>query len=494
MEIQSNSLLESVRWNEQIVGFYKFNEDRLSMTKKMKIIVPDTLNSPEVIMKTKILLPLLIMLFLSGCFNFDIDLSDIALKMDFLPGVSLHRLYTEDEVIFDENLLGSWGEEEEENKFVLRFEKADDADAYNLTVNIDKMTGQFIAHLVKIEKMLFLDVVPQKRDFLSRELHQHLLVSAHLFVKIEQIQPTLRLRIIDADKIEEMLENDPNLLKHEFLEDIHVVTKKSETEKMKLAVKENSLLLTASTIQLQEFMKKHADDKDLFDEQPELSRIKSKASDTNNQPDPDSMSADKAPVEFSVSQRSTTPLPRSDGKLILTLDDITRGQVLVTISWQDGRTVIATRSLRQNDIVTFTANNKTYKLKLQRLTNVLIGDDSAVFQLWPVASETEVLLSEQDRIEKMISSLQQLSDCKFIRNGKEYTIDEAVTHIKRKWEWKKSEIKTAEDFITIAGSKSSESGEPYLIKQPDGKVLKLDEWFRKQLDLMKRINDKNQRR
>ncbi|MHC4638771.1 MAG: DUF5329 family protein [Planctomycetota bacterium] len=201
----------------------------------------------------------------------------------------------------------------------------------------------------------------------------------------------------------------------------------------------------------------------------------------------------KAPVEFSVKQRSTTPLPKSGGKLILTLDDITGGQVLVTLSEHDGKPVVATRSLRQNDIVTFTVDNQAYNLKLKTLTNKLVGDDSAVFQLLPVAAEIEVILSEQDMIEKMISSLQQLSDSKFIRNGKEYTIDEAVTHIKRKWEWKKSEIKTAEDFITITGSKSSVSGEPYLIKHPDGKVMKLEDWFQKQLDLMKRINDKNQR-
>jgi len=255
-------------------------------------------------MKAKILFPLLLIFFLSGCFNFDfdIDLSDILFKMYFLPGVSLHPLYTEDDIIFDEKLLGSWGDDEDENKFILRFEKADDADAYNLTVNIEETTGRFIAHLVKIEKMLFLDLLPQKPDLKSREIQHFLLVPAHLFVKIEQIQPTLKLRMINAEKIEEMLENDPSLLKHEFVDDNHVVTKKSETEKMELVVKGNYLLLTASTIQLQEFIKKHSDDEDMFEELAELSLLKSKDSDKNNKPDPNSMSADKAPVEFSVSQ------------------------------------------------------------------------------------------------------------------------------------------------------------------------------------------------
>jgi len=94
------------------------------------------------------------------------------------------------------------------------------------------------------------------------------------------------------------------------------------------------------------------------------------------------LSLDSA-VEFSVSQRTTTPLPRSDGKLLLTLDDITAGQVLVTLSWHDGKSVVATRSLRQKDIVAFTVSNHVYKLKLKKLTNVLIGEDAAFLVYFP---------------------------------------------------------------------------------------------------------------
>jgi len=199
-----------------------------------------------------------------------------------------------------------------------------------------------------------------------------------------------------------------------------------------------------------------------------------------------------SPVEFSASQRSTTPLPKSDGKLLLTLDDITAGQVLVTLSWHDGKPVVATRSLRQNDIVTFTVNSHVYKLKLKNLTNVLIGEDTAVFRLWPTTAEAESILSEQEKIETLFSSLRKLSSsgATFIRNGQEHTVDEAVAHPRKKWEWKKSEIKTVEDSITVVGAKSSVSGEPYLIKLPDGTEKKMEEWFRKQLDLMKRVPNK----
>jgi hypothetical protein len=204
---------------------------------------------------------------------------------------------------------------------------------------------------------------------------------------------------------------------------------------------------------------------------------------------PPPLSLDSA-VEFSVSQRTTTPLPKSNDKLLLTLDDITSGQVLVTLSCHDGKTVIATRSLRQNDIVTFTVSNHVYKLKLKKLTNVLIGEDTAVFQLWPAAAEVESVLSEQDKIETLISSLSQLSGAKFIRNGQEHTVDEAVAHMRKKWEWKKTEIKTAQDFITIVGSRSSTTGKPYVIRYSNGAEITSEEWFRKRPKIIEKLPNK----
>lgn len=197
-------------------------------------------------------------------------------------------------------------------------------------------------------------------------------------------------------------------------------------------------------------------------------------------------------VEFSVSQRSTTPLPKSDGKLLLTLDDITTGQVLVTLSWDDGRTIVATRSVRENDIVVFTVSKHTYKLKLKDLRNVLIGEDTAVFRLWPATDEVERVLSEQDNIETLLRrlGLLSLSGAKLIRNGREHKADEAVAHMRKKWEWKRSEIKTVEDFIRIVGSTSSVSGEAYLIRLRDGTEMKLGEWFQEQLKLMKTVGSK----
>jgi Family of unknown function (DUF5329) len=69
------------------------------------------------------------------------------------------------------------------------------------------------------------------------------------------------------------------------------------------------------------------------------------------------------------------------------------------------------------------------------------------------------------------------SDATFIRNGQTHTPQEAVNHIKAKYEHFKSEIKTPEDFIRLAASKSLLTGKPYLVRTPNGKEMRLDIWL-----------------
>ena len=69
------------------------------------------------------------------------------------------------------------------------------------------------------------------------------------------------------------------------------------------------------------------------------------------------------------------------------------------------------------------------------------------------------------------------SKATFIRNGTSHTPDEAVEHIKAKYENFKNEIKTPQDFIRFAASKSLISGKPYLVRMPDGKEMRLDAWL-----------------
>jgi hypothetical protein len=69
------------------------------------------------------------------------------------------------------------------------------------------------------------------------------------------------------------------------------------------------------------------------------------------------------------------------------------------------------------------------------------------------------------------------SHATFIRNGQTHTPEEAVNHIKAKYEHFKSEIKTPEDFIRLSASKSLLTGQPYLVRTKDGKEIQLSAWL-----------------
>jgi len=66
------------------------------------------------------------------------------------------------------------------------------------------------------------------------------------------------------------------------------------------------------------------------------------------------------------------------------------------------------------------------------------------------------------------------AECRFIRNGKEYSPEEARKHIQKKYEYARNRIKTAEDFIQGVASKSSISGKPYKIRCKDQTMLCAD--------------------
>jgi hypothetical protein len=56
------------------------------------------------------------------------------------------------------------------------------------------------------------------------------------------------------------------------------------------------------------------------------------------------------------------------------------------------------------------------------------------------------------------------SSCRFIRNGKIYDAAAARSHIRKKYDYLRERIRTAEDFIRYAATESSTSGEPYRIR------------------------------
>ncbi len=87
---------------------------------------------------------------------------------------------------------------------------------------------------------------------------------------------------------------------------------------------------------------------------------------------------------------------------------------------------------------------------------------------------------ERNKIEFLISAVENLKDAKFIRNGSEYNGQEAAKHLRMKLQ-NVLVVKTADDFIRLIASKSSVSGKPYLIRLSDGKTITSEKYFREKL-------------
>ena len=90
-------------------------------------------------------------------------------------------------------------------------------------------------------------------------------------------------------------------------------------------------------------------------------------------------------------------------------------------------------------------------------------------------------LSETQKIESLISSIESLKGAVFIRNDSEYSALQAAHHLRMKWDKAGSRVKTAEDFIEKCASQSSMSGEKYQIRFADGKVQYSQDFFNEQL-------------
>ncbi len=103
-----------------------------------------------------------------------------------------------------------------------------------------------------------------------------------------------------------------------------------------------------------------------------------------------------------------------------------------------------------------------------------------------VAADEKKKLTEDEKIEALIKHVEELKDAKFIRNGTEHDPSEAAQLMKYKWDNSKDDIKTAKDFIRIAATKSSSSGQPYLVKFKDGKEVKSADYLTEQLEKLEK--------
>lgn len=89
--------------------------------------------------------------------------------------------------------------------------------------------------------------------------------------------------------------------------------------------------------------------------------------------------------------------------------------------------------------------------------------------------------TEKQKIESLIKVVAQAKELKFIRNGSEYSSNNAAKFLRGKWDANSGEVKSAKDFIEKVASFSGTSGKPYLIRFKDGKEVKSQEFLMAEL-------------
>ena len=73
------------------------------------------------------------------------------------------------------------------------------------------------------------------------------------------------------------------------------------------------------------------------------------------------------------------------------------------------------------------------------------------------------------------------TECKYIRNGSEHSGVDAAAHIKKKYDYFKDDIKSAEDFIRLSATKSTMTGSKYYIDCPGSSKVESGKWLLSEL-------------
>lgn len=90
-------------------------------------------------------------------------------------------------------------------------------------------------------------------------------------------------------------------------------------------------------------------------------------------------------------------------------------------------------------------------------------------------------LSEKQKIELLIKSVDQLKGAQFGRNGSYYDGKTAASHLRLKLDKGGSDKMTAQQFIDKLASKSSMSGKIYTIRYASGKEIPAKDFFNAEL-------------
>jgi hypothetical protein len=198
---------------------------------------------------------------------------------------------------------------------------------------------------------------------------------------------------------------------------------------------------------------------------------------------PSRLALPDGPVTFTLAQRKRALVPGSHDWLTVAIDDITMGQVLLEVTDADGHVVVPQRSVIERDAVELPLAGEHAVLTVDRLVNLLIGDDFAELTVRPASGFVP------DRIAQLIHAVAASKDT-FVREGEDYPGPMAAQFLVARLGPKQRGI-TVDAFVDDVASKSLKTGAPYHVRRPDGTTVTMQEWLRAELQRLE-ASEKNE--
>ena len=172
---------------------------------------------------------------------------------------SVYPFYTKKELVFDPALVGKWAETHATNSSseYISIEPLSRSDkAYWLTLHTPKRTSSSELHLFRLENHLFLDTYSTNRALDYIPVHQ---VS-----KVIQLNTTLKTASLNDHWLASQLRKHPHWLRHIWLHDHPGRQNKAG---------DGRLVLTADTSELQQFLRRHVNDTNAWNQPSSLQRL-----------------------------------------------------------------------------------------------------------------------------------------------------------------------------------------------------------------------------
>ena len=157
---------------------------------------------------------------------------------------SLHPFYSNGDIFFDRNLLGTWTDREGSEQW--QFAEGEELSYSVKYTDRSGKTGRFTAHLFKIDNRTYMDVSPVRADPEDSELYVEQILPTHTLMSVKMEAGSVQLAFLDPTWLKSYLKRNPREIDHTFMDD--------------------GIVLTATTARLQAFVRRHINTQGAFED------------------------------------------------------------------------------------------------------------------------------------------------------------------------------------------------------------------------------------